>query len=59
VVDKGDVMSALYQNVWPLLSARQIDPVIDSSWPIEKAGEAMAYVAENRNIGKVLLQVAG
>lgn len=59
VADKGEVMSALYQHVWPLLSARQIDPVIDSSWPIEKAGEAMAYVAENRNIGKVLLQVAG
>ena len=40
-------------------SFNQIDPVIDSAWPIEKAGEAMAYVAENRNIGKVLLQVAG
>ncbi|MDI9245083.1 NAD(P)H-quinone oxidoreductase [Marinobacter sp. CHS3-4] len=57
VVDKGEVMAALYQHVWPLLSARQIEPVIDRSWPIQEAEAAMAYVAENKNIGKVLLKV--
>jgi len=59
VVDKGQVMTALYKNVWPLLSARQIEPVIDCSWPIDEAGAAMAYVADDRNTGKVLLEVAG
>jgi putative PIG3 family NAD(P)H quinone oxidoreductase len=59
VTDKGDVMSALYQNVWPLLAARQIEPVIDCSWPIEEAAAAMAYVADDKNVGKVLLEVAG
>lgn len=59
VAEKGEVMTALYNQVWPLLSNRRIVPVIDRSWPIEEATEAMAYVAENRNTGKVLLKVAG
>ncbi len=58
VADKGEVMTALYKHVWPLLSARQIEPVIDRHWPIQEADAAMAYVAENRNTGKVLLKVA-
>ncbi|SFR58247.1 putative NAD(P)H quinone oxidoreductase, PIG3 family [Marinobacter gudaonensis] len=59
VKDKGDVMQALYRHVWPLLSAGQIEPIIDSAWPIEQLEEAMAYVGENKNTGKVLLQIAG
>lgn len=58
VKDKGDVMQALYRHVWPLLSAGQIEPIIDSAWPIEQLEEAMAYVGENKNTGKVLLQIA-
>lgn len=58
VKDKGDVMQALYRHVWPLLSAGQIEPIIDSAWPIERVEEAMAYVGENKNTGKVLLQIA-
>ncbi|TGN39840.1 NAD(P)H-quinone oxidoreductase [Marinobacter confluentis] len=57
VADKGAVMTALFKHVWPLLSARQIEPVIDQSWPIEEADAAMAHVADNKNIGKVLLQI--
>ncbi|MBW0149136.1 NAD(P)H-quinone oxidoreductase [Marinobacter sp. CAU 1620] len=58
VEDKGRVMQALHRHVWPLLGAGQIEPLIDSEWPITKVDEAMAHVAENRNTGKVLLQVA-
>jgi NADPH:quinone reductase-like Zn-dependent oxidoreductase len=41
------------------LSARQIEPIIDRSWPIEEADAAMAYVADDLNTGKVLLKVSG
>lgn len=58
VEDKGEVMQALYRHVWPLLAAGQIEPLIDSTWPIEEVEEAMAYVAENRNTGKVLLKIS-
>ena len=58
VADKGRVMQALYRHVWPLLVAGQIEPMIDSTWPIEQAEDAMAHVAANRNTGKVLLKIA-
>ena len=58
VVDKGRVMQALHRHVWPLLSAGQIRPQIDSEWPITKVEDAMAYVADNQNTGKVLLKVS-
>ncbi|WP_410003467.1 NAD(P)H-quinone oxidoreductase [Marinobacter sp. F3R11] len=58
VEDKGRVMQALYQNVWPLLVAGQIEPLIDSTWSIEEIEEAMAHVAANRNTGKVLLRIS-
>ncbi len=58
VAVKGEVMQALYRHVWPLLSSKQIVPIIDRDWPIEETAEAMAYVAENRNTGKVLLRVS-
>ncbi|MDO6440870.1 NAD(P)H-quinone oxidoreductase [Marinobacter sp. 2_MG-2023] len=57
VEDKGRVMQALYRNVWPLLVAGQIEPLIDSIWPIERVEDAMAHVAANRNTGKVLLNI--
>jgi len=57
VADKGRVLQDLYRHVWPLLVAGQIEPLIDSAWPIEQVEEAMAYVAENKNTGKVLLKV--
>ena len=57
VADKGRVMQALYRHVWPLLVAGQIEPTIDSTWPIEQVEEAMAHVADNKNTGKVLLRV--
>ncbi|MBQ0832942.1 NAD(P)H-quinone oxidoreductase [Marinobacter sp.] len=57
VADKGRVLQELYRHVWPLLVAGQIEPMIDSTWPIEQAEEAMAHVAANKNTGKVLLKI--
>lgn len=54
---KGEVMDALYETVWPKLSSGEIRPIIDRSWPIHQADEAMAYLESNASIGKVLLQV--
>lgn len=41
----------------PGLIAGRLRPIIDRSFPIAEAGAAHRYVAENRNIGKVLLVV--
>ena len=42
---------------WPMLEAGRLQPVIDTVFPIEEARAAHAYVRQNRNIGKVILEV--
>lgn len=54
---KGEVMDALYEQVWPRLASGEIKPVIDRTWPIEEANEALTYLASNDSTGKVLLAV--
>jgi NADPH:quinone reductase-like Zn-dependent oxidoreductase len=43
--------------IWPLMVAGKITPVVDRVFPITSAGVAHQYVKENRNIGKVVLEV--
>jgi NADPH:quinone reductase-like Zn-dependent oxidoreductase len=33
----------------------QIDPVVADSFPFERAGEAHTFIAERKNVGKVVL----
>jgi NADPH:quinone reductase-like Zn-dependent oxidoreductase len=40
-----------------MLEEGRIHPVIDRVFPIEEAQAAHAYVRENRNTGKVILEV--
>ena len=42
-----------------MLEAGELQPVIDRVFPIEEAQAAQQYVAENRNTGKVILEVDG
>lgn len=44
---------------WPLLADGRLTPVIDRVFPVTEAEAAHAYVRENRNIGKVILEVPG
>ncbi|HEY4458306.1 MAG TPA: zinc-binding dehydrogenase [Pseudonocardiaceae bacterium] len=38
-----------------LLAAGKINPVIDRAFPLASAAEAHAYLADHRQIGKVVL----
>jgi len=42
-----------------MLASGKLQPVIDRVFPITAAAAAHAYVKENRNIGKVILEVPG
>jgi putative PIG3 family NAD(P)H quinone oxidoreductase len=44
-------------RIWPRLVSGNIAPVVDRVFPIAAAGQAHQYVSENRNIGKVILEV--
>jgi putative PIG3 family NAD(P)H quinone oxidoreductase len=55
--EKIEIKEKFMTRFWPLLEAGKIQPVIDSVYPITQANEAQQRMAENRNIGKIVLQV--
>jgi putative PIG3 family NAD(P)H quinone oxidoreductase len=55
--EKGAIRDALLKNVWPLVEAGKIKPVIDTRFPLTDAQAAHARMAESRHIGKILLSL--
>ncbi len=55
VADKKVISDALLEKVWPLMNKGEIRPVIDSTYPLAKAGEAQARMATSVHIGKIIL----
>jgi putative PIG3 family NAD(P)H quinone oxidoreductase len=52
---KAAIVKAVRENVWPLIEAGRIVPVVDSVLPMAKAADAHRLLAEGRTVGKVLL----
>jgi NADPH2:quinone reductase len=55
VPDKGAIAKAIEQQVLPLIAAGKVAPVMDSSFPLEKAAEAHARMESSAHIGKIVL----
>jgi NADPH:quinone reductase-like Zn-dependent oxidoreductase len=55
--EKTAVVEGFAARFWPLMLAGQIAPVIEAVLPIQRAAEAHQILAENRNVGKVVLTV--
>ena len=53
--EKIDITQQFSQRFWPALASGALQPVIDSTFPIREAQQAHAYVAANKNTGKVVL----
>ena len=53
--EKGMIRDALLKNVWPLIEAGEIKPVIDTIFPLAEAQSAHARMAGGEHIGKILL----
>ena len=53
--EKSEILKELVKRVWPQVSAGTIRPVIDQMFPMEKAAEAHLILAQQKNIGKVVL----
>lgn len=45
-------------DVMPYFEKREIVPVVDASFPLEKAEDAHEHMLKNRNIGKIILEVS-
>ncbi|HEY5347714.1 MAG TPA: NAD(P)H-quinone oxidoreductase [Rhizomicrobium sp.] len=53
--EKGAIQGALLREVWPLIAAGRIQPMIDSVFPLAEAQAAHARMASSAHIGKILL----
>jgi len=54
---KAAIVKAVRENVWPLIEAGRIVPVIDSVLPMSDAANGHRLLAEGGTVGKVLLRV--
>ncbi|TCS61445.1 NADPH2:quinone reductase [Primorskyibacter sedentarius] len=55
---KAGIAEALREQVWPLLDAGRIAPVMDSKFPLADASDAHARMEGSTHIGKIVLKVA-
>ncbi|MBM3776943.1 MAG: zinc-binding dehydrogenase [Acidimicrobiia bacterium] len=53
--EKGAIAAAVRQEVWPLLERGEIAPVIDSTFPLECAGDAHRRIESGDHAGKIVL----
>ena len=54
---KARIADELREQVWPLLSAGRIGPIMDSEFPLEDAAEAHRRMESSDHIGKIVLKV--
>jgi putative PIG3 family NAD(P)H quinone oxidoreductase len=55
VAEKAAIAAAVERNVWPLISAGKVRPVIDSTFPLREAAAAHARMESGAHIGKIVL----
>jgi NADPH2:quinone reductase len=55
VADKAAIARNLREQVWPLIEAKRVRPVIDRSFPLAEAAAAHRLMESSRHIGKILL----
>lgn len=55
--EKADLISRFRQQVMPWIESQAIQPLVDRVFPFSQVVEAHRYMEENRNIGKIVLEV--
>jgi NADPH2:quinone reductase len=57
VADKAAMARAIEANVWPLIAAGKVKPVIYRTFPLREASAAHALMETSTHIGKIVLTV--
>ena len=55
--EKTAIIAAFKERFWPLLVDGSMHTVIEDVLPIERAADAHDILRQNRNIGKVVLEI--
>lgn len=59
VAEKGQIAAALHRDVWPLLDAGVVRPVVYRTFPLRDAAEAHRVMERSEHTGKLVLTVEG
>lgn len=57
LADKTAIGQELVAQVWPLLTAKRVAPVIHQVFPLNAASDAHALMESSEHIGKIMLEV--
>lgn len=57
LAEKIAITRQFTDRFWPLLRSGDLQPIIDVTYPITQAQQAHEYVAQDKNVGKVILVV--
>jgi putative PIG3 family NAD(P)H quinone oxidoreductase len=58
VAEKGAIGRDLEEKVWPLIGAGTVRPIVQQTFPLERAADAHRVMEEGRLIGKLVLTTA-
>jgi putative PIG3 family NAD(P)H quinone oxidoreductase len=56
---KTMVADEIARTVWPFVQGGRLKPVIDSSFPLDRAADAHARMEAGEHVGKIVLEVSG
>jgi NADPH2:quinone reductase len=57
VAEKGQIAAALSREVWPLLEAGRVKPIVYKTFPLAEAAAAHRVMESSDHIGKIVLTV--
>lgn len=55
VAEKGDIAAALAREVWPLLEAGTVKPIVYKTFPLADAAAAHRLMESSEHVGKIVL----
>ncbi|MGA0533094.1 NAD(P)H-quinone oxidoreductase [Hansschlegelia sp. KR7-227] len=58
VAEKARIAEALTREVWPLIEAGKVKPIVHATFPLEKAADAHRLMEGSSHMGKIILTTA-
>ena len=55
VAEKSAICASVVEHVWPLVADGSVKPIVHTTLPLEKAGEAHRLMEDSGHIGKIVL----
>ena len=55
---KAAIVASMREQLWPMIAAGKVVPIVDTTFPLERVGDAHRRMEQGGHFGKILLDVA-